>query len=280
MWAVKRLSIAAVVFLLAAPAMFVVYQGIRTLRVLTVVERERDQWQRPDDILRALALTEGATVVDLGSGAGYFALKLSPIVGARGAVLAEDVRRQSLTFLWIRRFLRDARNVRVIHGEPNDPHLPAGTADAVLIANTYHELAAPGPILDAVFRAMKPGARLVIVDRRLRTARADATEAGHHGVSSERVHEEIRLHGFEPLAREEPFIDRPQDDDVWWMIVARKARPQALQIASGESRRWEPVHLRVAWEKRTRSEAIMARALRVHRPLRRRHAVHGVRARS
>ena len=127
-------------------------------------------------------------------------------------MLAEDVRRESLAFLWIRRFLR-ARNVRVIHGDADDPHLPAGTADAVLIANTYHELAAPGPILDAAFSAMKPGARLVIVDRRLRTASVDATEAGSHGVSSERVQKEIRLHGL-PIAREEPFIDRTQDDDV------------------------------------------------------------------
>ena len=101
-----------------------------------------------------------------------------------GAVLAVDVRRESLAFLWIRRFLRDARNVRVIHGEPDDPHLPAGTADAVLIANTYHELSAPGPILDAVFRAMKPGARLVIVDRTARnmTVSASASDAGHHEV--------------------------------------------------------------------------------------------------
>ena len=96
-------------------------------------------------MLRALALTDGATVVDLGAGAGYFALKLSPLVGARGTVLAEDIRFESLAFLWIRRFLRDARNVRVILGTPNDPHLPAGAVDAVLIANTYHELSPQTP---------------------------------------------------------------------------------------------------------------------------------------
>jgi len=67
-----------------------------------------------------------------------FALKLSALVGARGAVLAVDVRRESLAFLWIRRFIRDARNVRVILGTPDDPRLPVGAADAVLIANTYH----------------------------------------------------------------------------------------------------------------------------------------------
>ena len=219
----KRIWITLVVVFIAVPALFVVYEGVQTLRALTVVERERDQWQRPADVLRALALTEGATVVDLGSGAGYFALKLSPLVGAGGTVLAEDVRRESLAFLWIRRFLRDARNIRVILGEPGDPHLPAGAADAVLIANTYHELSAPGPILDAVFRAMKPGARLVIVDRTARAATpSGAADAGHHGVASAHVNEEIHRHGFETIGREEPFVDRPEDDDIWWIIVARK----------------------------------------------------------
>ena len=145
------------------------------------------------------------------------------MVGARGAVIAEDVRRESLAFLWIRRFLRDARNVRVVLGTPDDPHLPAGAVDAVLIANTYHELSPPGPILDAVFRAMKPGARLVIVDRTARDDRGAARDgAGHHEVPLAIVDDEIRRHGFETLAREGRFIDRSDDDDIWWMIVARK----------------------------------------------------------
>jgi len=60
----------------------VAYQGVRTLQRLTAVEAERDQWQEPAAILRHLDLKEGSVVVDLGSGAGYFALKLSDAVGA------------------------------------------------------------------------------------------------------------------------------------------------------------------------------------------------------
>jgi predicted methyltransferase len=219
----KRVWVALVAVFIVLPSSFAIYQGVQTLRILTVVERERDGWQRPTDVLRALALSEGATVIDLGSGAGYFALKLSPMVGARGAVLAVDVRRESLAFLWIRRFLRNARNVRVIVGEPDDPRLPAGPVNGVLIANTYHELSRPGPILDAVFDAMKPGARLVIVDRAGRhvSASSAASNAGHE-VSLEVVDREIRRHGFETLDRDDRFIDRPEDEDVWWMIVARR----------------------------------------------------------
>ena len=90
------------VIVLAAPVAFVAQQFIATLGALTVIERERDSWQRPDDVLAPLALAPGRTVVDLGSGAGYFALKMAPRVGPRGRVLAVDLRRLSLAFLWVR----------------------------------------------------------------------------------------------------------------------------------------------------------------------------------
>jgi len=83
-----------VVFVLVLVAVgFVAQQAIATLRALTFIERERDTWQRPDEIIEPLALAPGSTVVDLGSGAGYFALKLPPRVGPAGRVLAVDLRR-------------------------------------------------------------------------------------------------------------------------------------------------------------------------------------------
>jgi ubiquinone/menaquinone biosynthesis C-methylase UbiE len=95
-----------------------------------------------------------------GSGVGYFALKLSPVVGKRGSVVAEDIRRESLAFLRIRAFVRSPRNIRTIRGELDDPRLAAGFADAVLIANTYHELTEPKAILRRLAESLKPGGRL------------------------------------------------------------------------------------------------------------------------
>ena len=69
-------------FLVCAIAIFLVlntlYSFAKTLNQLDVIESERDQWQRPVEVLRALDVREGYTVVDLGSGAGYFSLKISP----------------------------------------------------------------------------------------------------------------------------------------------------------------------------------------------------------
>src|ERR1019366_9388053 len=66
-------------------------EGLQTLNASGQVERERAQWQRPADVIQALNLREGGAVVDLGSGVGYFALKLSPVVRKRGRVIAVDI---------------------------------------------------------------------------------------------------------------------------------------------------------------------------------------------
>src|ERR1019366_8268787 len=113
------------------------YAALNTISRLNVVEAERDRWQRPSDVVRALDLRPGNVVVDLGCGAGYFALKLSAPIGDRGRVVAEDVRRLPLVFLWFRTVSRHESNVSLVHGDLNDPRLPAHV-NSVIISNTYH----------------------------------------------------------------------------------------------------------------------------------------------
>ena len=204
----------AIIILLALNTL---YAFTSTLNRLDTVELERDQWQRPLDIIRALNLQPGNTVVDLGSGAGYFALKLSPAVGERGQVLAVDLRRLSLVFLWTRALLRGQHNIHVIVDEEDNPRLPIGSVDAVLICNTYHEFSIPELVLNRVFRALRPGGRLVVVDRAAR-----AGEAQHaHEVPLKIVEGQLRNQGFEILGQDDSFIVRPPED-VWWLAIGRK----------------------------------------------------------
>jgi predicted methyltransferase len=176
------------------------YEGLKTLRRLDIIEAERDQWQRPAEILSELNLQPGDTVVDLGCGSGYFTLKIAPAVNPGGTVYAVDIRRLSLTFLWIRTLTKDLDNVRTVVGRSDDPRVPAGTADAVLIANTYHELAAPDTIVDRVFQALVPSGRLVVVEP-MRTERGENSPAV--------VQEALLRHGFEIVGRDDKFIDPP-----------------------------------------------------------------------
>src|SRR5262249_3314947 len=188
------------------------YQGVRTLQQLTAIEAERDQWQRPTDIIRALNLRQGSTVVDLGGGSGYFALKLSPVVNSGGTVYAVDIRQLPLRFLWVRTLIRRQHNVRTVLGEPENPQLPSSTVNAVLIANTYHELDNPGAILNQVFESLVSVGRLVIVD---------PLQTEHGELSPSRVASELRNRGFEVISRKDRFLNQPARGP-WWLIIARK----------------------------------------------------------
>ena len=214
---ILRLAVFLVCATLILLAFSTLYSFTNTLRRLDVVESERDQWQRPLDVLRALDLREGNTVVDLGSGSGYFALKLSAAVGERGQVLAVDVRKLSLFFLWTRALLRDQRNIHAVVGEEDNPRLPTGTVDAVLICNTYHEFSNPGLMLNHTFRSLRPGGHLVVVDRAPHAVAAKHT----HEVPLTVVVGELRDKGFEIVSQDDHFIDR-SGDDLWWLAIGRK----------------------------------------------------------
>jgi predicted methyltransferase len=200
------------------------YQGLNTLSRLNVVEAERDQWQRPSDVIQVLDLRPGNVVVDLGCGSGYFTLKLSAPVGPSGRVLAEDTRRLPLMFLWFRTFQRNQHNVSIVLGEPDDPHLPMQGVNAVLIANTYHKFTDSQPILAHVFGSLASGARLVVVDRQPHPAELGSGNAAreHHEVSPDQVEKELRQAGFEIVGREDHFIENDPSNESWWLITSRK----------------------------------------------------------
>jgi predicted methyltransferase len=205
------------------PAVFVLEEAVRTLGTLDRVERERDTWQRPDEIIRQLDLHPGMTVVDLGSGAGYFSLRIAPRVAPNGRVFAVDLRRQSLAFLWIRAVLARYWNIQVIRGRVDNPELPRAPVDAVLIANTYHELTAPEQILKALYTSMRPGGRLVVVDRAPRAGGETRAAAQRlHEVTRAVAERQINHQGFQTVLRDDTFIDRSGDEDVWWLVVFRK----------------------------------------------------------
>jgi len=227
-----RVALFFVLVVIIVAALFLIYQLTQTLYQLNLAEGERDRWQRPDDVIESLKLKDGNMVADVGCGVGYFSLKLAPKVAEHGSVLAEDILGESLTFLWIRAFLHHQSNIRVIRGNPDDPNLPNGGVDAVLIANSYHEFTKPLVMLDHTFRALRSDGRLVVLDRGPRSYHGESREiqTQQYQIAASVAEDEIRQRGFEVISRDDRFIDRPAterpgdrpDDHVWWLIVARK----------------------------------------------------------
>ncbi len=125
---------------------------------------DRDAWQKPDQIMDALLIADGATVADVGAGGGWFTVRLARRVGPNGTVYAEDIQPQMIEAIE-RRVLREGLdNVQMILGTPDDPALPESSLDAVLIVNTYFEMEDPVALLANVARALKPRGRIGIVD--------------------------------------------------------------------------------------------------------------------
>jgi predicted methyltransferase len=127
---------------------------------------DRDQWQMPGQIMDALGIAEGSVVGDLGVGGGWFAIRLARRVGPNGVVYAEDIQQEMLDATSHRAAREGLQNVRTVKGTPDDPRLPRGSVDAVLIVDTYNELELGDPVtlLRNVAAALKPNGRVGIVD--------------------------------------------------------------------------------------------------------------------
>jgi predicted methyltransferase len=183
-------------------------------------EKERDSAGEVRQVVRLLGVKSGMTVADIGAGSGYYVVRLSPIVGPHGRVIAEDVVPEYLRGL--RRRVRDLglQNVAIGLGEPHDPRLPADSLDIAILVHMYHEIAQPYALLYNLILALKPGARVGIVDTFRRTS--------EHGTPLNLLRCELAAVGYREIS-----LDRLTGSDAYLAIfappsVASRTRPEAM----------------------------------------------------
>lgn len=124
----------------------------------------RAAWQKPGAVLRALGVRKGQVVADVGAGPGFFSLRLARAVGSTGHVYAVDPEPAILDVLRQRLASRRVHNVTPVLGRADDPLLPAGRCDLVLMVNTYHHFASGPAFLRRAARALARGGRLASID--------------------------------------------------------------------------------------------------------------------
>jgi predicted methyltransferase len=125
---------------------------------------ERDQWQRPEEIVAALALTPGATVADIGAGTGYMVAPISKAVGRDGTVIAVDASAEMVEYLAKRAGeLGPARIVPRKVG-PDDPELPPAGVDRVVTLDTWHHVRGREAYAKKVYDGLRRGGRFVVVE--------------------------------------------------------------------------------------------------------------------
>ncbi len=160
----------------------------------------RAMWQRPDDVIEHLALSPGARVADIGAGAGYFVTYLAEAVGADGRVFAVDVESEIVDGL--RDDFADSANVTPVLGEYEDPLLPDGEIDLVLLVNTYHHIQGRLAYFERLQGDLAPGGRLAIIepDEALSGFFALFVEEAHQSHPSE-VQGELERAGYRLVAQ-------------------------------------------------------------------------------
>jgi SAM-dependent methyltransferase len=183
-------------------------------------ENERDKAGEPQQLVGLLGIKPAMTVADIGAGSGYYVVRLSPIVGASGRVIAEDVVPEYLEDL--RRRVRDLglANVGIVRGEAHDPKLPVQSLDLAILVHMYHEIAQPYALLYNLVPALKPGARIGIVDAFAPTAQ--------HGTPPDLLRCELQAVGYRQIS-----LDRLAGSDAYLAIfapptVANRTPPGAI----------------------------------------------------
>jgi predicted methyltransferase len=170
---------------------------------------ERDAWQKPHQVIEALALEPDAVVADLGAGTGYFSVRLARMV-PKGAVYAVDVEPDMVKYLGERAAREKLKNMIAVAAVPGDARLPA-QADLVLLVDVYHHIGERERYFRSLAGSLKPGGRLAVIDFRLDAKRGPPRDAR---VAPERVKAELKAAGY-ALAAEHAFLP-----DQYFLVFA------------------------------------------------------------
>lgn len=189
--------------------------------------KQRDTWQRPNEIIKQLNITTGSKVADVGCNEGYFTIKIAQVVQNTGIVYAVDISQNKLEKLKAHLKSRQLTNVNLILGKEDNPLLPEKALDAVLIVDTYHEMDAHEEMLRHIHQSLKPDGRLVlcepIADER-KTLLREQQERSHE-LDIKFALADLKKAGFKILFQQESYIDRrTEKGDTMWLIVAEKSK--------------------------------------------------------
>jgi ubiquinone/menaquinone biosynthesis C-methylase UbiE len=125
---------------------------------------ERDNIQKPGQLVKEMGVRTGMTVADVGTGIGYMLPFLSRAVGPEGKVIAEDIFDDFLEGARQRVQSAKLTNVTFVKGSATEPNLPEGQLDLVLVLDVYHHFDFPEKMLASISKSLKPDGKLVIVE--------------------------------------------------------------------------------------------------------------------
>lgn len=180
---------------------------------------EREAEERPDLVLEAMELRDGDVVADIGCGSGFFTRRLAKAVAPSGKVYGVDIQPEMLALLEASCVAESIENVVPVLGDPDNPKLPKGGIDWILLVDTYHEFQDPETMLRHMRESLAPGGKVALVEYRLLGETAQHIKLDHR-MSPKQVLAEWNPAGFqlvdiiETLPSQHLFIFENDEDCV------------------------------------------------------------------
>jgi predicted methyltransferase len=165
------------------------------------------------DLIRLMQLRPGMTVAEIGAGAGEMTIGMAERLGPQGKVISTEIDSDKLAAIRNAASNQGLNNVTALEAAEKETSLPAECCDAVYMRRVYHHFTDPAAINRSLYKALRPGGRVAIIDfpPRLRWwPRPDGvpeSRAGH-GVPQELVIQEVTAAGFELEQRVEQWPGR------------------------------------------------------------------------
>jgi len=195
----------------------------------------RESRQREEDcetLLRVLDIKPGDTVCDMGCGNGFYSLKIAPLVGKRGKVVAVDIQREMLELLKERAAAERITNIRPVLGTLVDPKLPEKSVDLMLMVDVYHEFSHPEQMLAAIRRSLKPTGRVALVEFRAEDPEVPIKPL--HKMSKEQIMKEFPPNGFKLV---DEFDELPWQHVMFFQRDDAEEKTRTRRQGEGETRR-------------------------------------------
>ncbi len=164
-----------------------------------LIRPERDQEENATESFEKLGLKPGMVACDLGCGNGYWTLPMARDVGAKGIIYAVDIQREMLQKLRQRADRFDLKNIRPVLGTIDDPKIPVGELDLVLMVDVYHEFSHPVSMLWEIRRSLKPDGVIALLEYREEDPTVPIKPL--HKMSKRQIMKEYEANGFQ-LVRE------------------------------------------------------------------------------
>lgn len=169
---------------------------------------ERDQEQKPAQVVDALALTQGMSVADLGAGSGYFTRRFVEAIRETGKVYVIDIEPEALKYVEESLVhMHRSFEAEFILARPDNPKIPVESVDLVFVCNTYHHLEGRPTYFHNIKSSLKPGGRVAIIDFYHDERSGELGFPKRHLVSKEKVMEEMVEAGYR-LAKEHTFLPK------------------------------------------------------------------------